>query len=293
MSLRKVLASGAKSHPPSWLADNLCYETIMGSDSYGVSSGDSDKDVYGVCFPPLHLTFPHLGGEIIGFGRQLKRFENWQEHHVMALGEEWDFQVYSIVQYFNLAMENNPNILDSLFTPRRCVLSSTQVGELIREHRRDFLHKGSWHKLKGYAYSQLNKIKTKTAVGKRADLIDKYGYDVKFAYHVVRLLLEAEMILAEHDLDLERHREQLKAIRRGEWKIEQLNNWAQDKEKDLEKLYSTSTLRHTPDEPLIKSLLINCLEQHYGNLDKAVVVEGKAEQILRQIHNLIPPDYRQ
>src|SRR4051812_49427676 len=98
MSLRTVLDSGAKCSPPSWIRDNLCYETIMGSDSYGVSSGSSDKDIYGVVLPPLGLIFPHINGEIPGFGSQLKRFENWQEHHVEALGEVWDFQVYSIVQ---------------------------------------------------------------------------------------------------------------------------------------------------------------------------------------------------
>lgn len=264
----------------------------MGSDAYGVSSGDSDKDVYGVCFAPLNLTFPHLGGEVPGFGKQIQRFSNWQEHHIESLGAEWDFQIYSIVNYFQLAMENNPNILDSLFTARRCVLSSTQIGETIREHRKDFLHKGSFHKLKGYSYSQMSKIRSKTATGKRAELILTYGFDTKFSYHVVRLLLEAEMILSEHDLDLERHREQLKAIRRGEWTLPQLEEWAQTKEKQLEDLYIKSTLRHTPDEPVIKALLLQCLESHYGNLEKAVVVEGEPERILRQISALIPQKYQ-
>ena len=288
MSLRTVIDSGAKVSPPPWMRDNMIFETIMGSEAYGVSSDDSDRDVYGVCFPLKHLVFPHLGGEIIGFGNQLKRFDNWQEHHVMALGREWDFSVYSIVNYFQLAMQNNPNILDSLFTPRRCILSSTSIGELIRERRKDFLHKGSWHKLKGYAYAQLHKINTKSPDpnSKRAAGVAEIGYDRKYAYHVVRLLLEGEMILAEHDLDIERHREQLKSIRRGEWTQPQLIEWAAEKEKQLEGLYSSSTLRHTPDEPLIKRLLMDCLEQHYGDLSKSVIVEGDADRILRDIARL-------
>jgi hypothetical protein len=177
VSLRKVIAAGAKVHPPSWLPDNLCYETMMGSVAYGVSSDTSDMDVYGICMPPKDMVFPHLAGEILGFGTQIKRFESWQEHHVAAMDKSWDFQILGIVKFFQLAMENNPNIIDSLFTPRRCVLSSTTIGEYLREHRRDFLHKGSWHKFKGYAYSQLNKIRTKTPTGKRAELVEKYGYD--------------------------------------------------------------------------------------------------------------------
>lgn len=288
MSLRQVIDSGAKLCPPSWLRDNLCYETMMGSVAYGVSSDTSDMDVYGICLPPKTVVFPHLAGEIHGFGTQLKRFDQWQEHHVAALDKVWDFQVFSIVKFFQLAMENNPNVIDALFTPRRCVLSSTAVGELIREKRELFLHKGAWHKFKGYAYSQLNKIKNKTPNpdSKRAASVAEHGYDVKFAYHVVRLLLEVEMILGEHTLDVERHREQLKAIRRGEWTLDRLVLWAEDKEKDLEKLYSVSTLPHRPDEAAIKTLLLECLETHYGDLSTVVVVEGRAEQALREIAKL-------
>jgi len=251
MNLRSVVAAGARVHPPGWLCDNLCYETMMGSVAYGVSSDSSDMDVYGICVPPKDVVFPHLAGEILGFGTQVKRFESWQEHHVAVLGKSWDFAIFGIVKFFQLAMENNPNVIDSLFTPRRCVLSSTAIGEYIREHRVDFLHKGAWHKFKGYAYSQLNKIKTKTPTGKRVELVEQFGYDVKFAYHVVRLLLEVEQILVARDMDLERDREQLKAIRRGEWTLEQLAQWAKDKEKALEALYHASSVTYEPDEALM------------------------------------------
>jgi predicted nucleotidyltransferase len=281
MSLRKVLASGAKVSPPGWLPDNLCYETMMGSVAYGVSSEASDVDVYGICLPPKDTVFPHLAGEIYGFGTQIKRFETWQEHHVAALDKVWDFSIFGIVKFFQLAMENNPNVIDSLFTPRRCVLSSAPIGEYIREHRADFLHKGAWHKFKGYAYSQLSKIKTKTPTGKRAELAEQFGYDVKFGYHVVRLLLEVEQILVARDLDLERDRELLTAIRRGEWTLEQLEQWAQDKEKALEALYHASAVPYAPDEPQLKRHLLHCLEMHYGDLSAAVVLPDDARAVLR------------
>ena len=286
MSLRKLLAGGARLSPPGWMADNLCYETIMGSEAYGVSSDASDTDVYGVCMPPKDMVFPHLAGEILGFGTQLKRFETWQEHHIADGDKQWDFQIYGIVRFFQLAMENNPNIIDSLFTPRRCVLSSTAIGEYMRQHRVDFLHKGAWHKFKGYAYSQLNKIKTKSPTGKRAELVEAHGYDVKFAYHVVRLLLEVEQILVARDIDLERDREQLKAIRRGEWTLPQLEQWAQDKEKALEAVYHTSSVPYAADEAQIKRHLLHCLEMHYGDLSAAVVAPDEALTIVRQIADL-------
>ena len=117
----------------------------------------------------------------------------------------YDLTIYGIVKFFNLAMENNPNVIDSLFTPVNCVLHSTRVGNLVRENRKLFLHKGAWPKFKGYAYSQLHKISIKQPQGKRAELVERHGYDTKFAYHVVRLLTEVEMILMEQDIDLQRN----------------------------------------------------------------------------------------
>ena len=46
MNLRSVVAAGARGHPPGWLCDNLCYETMMGSVAYGVSSDSSDMDFF-------------------------------------------------------------------------------------------------------------------------------------------------------------------------------------------------------------------------------------------------------
>jgi len=280
-------------NPPRFILGNTHYITIMGSIAYGVEEGYSDFDVYGFCIPPKELIFPHLAGEIPDFGRQIKRFEQWQNHHINdpeavgGKGREYDFSIYNIVKYFQLCMENNPNMIDSLFTPQHAVLHSTNIGNMVRENRKMFLHKGSWFKFKGYAYSQMHKMKSQTREGKRKETVERYGYDIKFAYHCVRLLNEVEQILVEHDLDLQRNREQLKSIRRGEWKLEDIERYFEDKEKNLEKIYAESSLRHSPDEESIKNLLLQCLEEHYGSLSSAVVVEDKAVQILRQVKDLV------
>jgi len=240
----------------------------MGSQAYGVSVDDSDLDVYGFCIPPKDIVFPHLGGVIFGFGNQGERFEQYQEHHVNDPNKKvsYDLTIFSIVKYFRLCMENNPNMIDSLFTPRNCVIHSTTISEMVREKRRMFLHKGCWHKFKGYAYAQMSKIRNKVNASneKRAASIAEHGYDLKFAYHIVRLLNEVEQILVEGDLDLQRNREQLKDIRRGEWTIEQVERYFEEKERALEATYAASSLPHSPDEDAIKRLLMNCLEEHYG-----------------------------
>jgi len=107
------------------------------------------------------------------------------------------------------------------------------------------------------------------------------------AYHVVRLLDEVEQILMEGDIDLERNREQLKSVRRGDWKLEDIIEYFEQKEKSLEKLYIDSKLQAKPDVNKIKDLLLNCLEQHFGNLDAVIVKNDAANQALKDISKVL------
>jgi predicted nucleotidyltransferase len=267
----------------------------MGSVAYGASTDISDFDVVGFCIPSKELLFPHLAGQIEGFGRQKQKFEVYQQHHVMdpdalaGKGRQYDLNIYSIAKYFQLCMECNPNMIDSMFVPQDCILHITKVGNMVRDRRRDFLHKGAWHKFKGYAYSQLHKMKGKGVEegSNRDKLRQQYGFDVKFAYHTVRLLYEAEQILQEGDIDLRRHSEHLKSIRRGDVSEDDILAWASNKEKHLEAVYEQSKLRYGPDEPLIKQLLLDCLEDHYGNLSACVVVPDDAVVRLKQIDGIL------
>jgi uncharacterized protein len=289
MSTLKRLSDRKLIKTPKWLPTNVQYETIVGSVAYGVSSDSSDLDVYGWAIPPKDEVFPHLRGEILGFGTPRPRFEQYQEQHVHdhdalgGSGRRYDLTIYGIVKFFRLAMQNNPNIIDCLFTPVSCVLHSTKVGDLVRENRKLFLHKGAWSKFKNYAYAQLHKLSTKVAEGKRAELVAQCGFDTKFGYHIVRLILEVEQILIEGDIDLQRSNEQLKAIRRGEWSLDYLREWFSLKQTELERVYTESKLRPGPDEESIRLLLLRCLEEHFGTLENCVVDPNRAVAALRSI----------
>lgn len=88
--ITKKLVEQKLIKPPEFVSNNLSYETVMGSQSYGVSSADSDIDIYGFCVPNREIVFPHLAGEIMDFGTQVQRFAQYQQHglreqHVVAL----------------------------------------------------------------------------------------------------------------------------------------------------------------------------------------------------------------
>lgn len=271
------------------------FEGVQGSNAYGVAIDTSDFDVIGWCIPPKDLIFPHLAGYIDGFGRQKQKFICYQKHHVNdpqasgGKGRQYDLNIYNVVHYFHLCMENNPNMLASLFLPAECVLHTTIVGTMVREKRHLFLHKGCWHRFKGYAYSQLSKMTTKSPEpgSKRAATVEQYGFDVKFGYHLVRLLYEVEQILTTGDLDLRRNSEELKSIRRGEWTAQQVQEFFAAKEKSLEAIYESSILPWGPREDEIKQLLLNCLEEHYGTLDGCIITDKTPILALREIADIL------
>jgi hypothetical protein len=307
----------------------------MGSNAYGASSDVSDLDVYGFCIPSKSDVFPYgTSGRVYGFGSQPNPFNVWTEHHIKDGEKEYDFTIYSIVKFFNLALDASPNIVDALFVPRRCVLHTTRVSEHVRENRKLFLSSKLKPRLLGYAYAQLNKLKNgntplvefvrqnnldpdifedngkldlskvkgfskldelveltskhpiKQNARRRADII-RHGYSTKEGYHVVRLALQCEQVLAEGDLDLERNREILKAIRRGEWSFDRLTDWFAQKEKGLEELHSKTNIPYSPDEDAIKTLLLECLEMHYGSLTDAIKVEVPVDKLLNDIQAVI------
>jgi len=297
-SITAQLTEKSLIRPPRFLQSNVMYETLMGSVAYGVSSESSDWDVFGFCVPPKEEVFPHLDGEIPGFDEPKKRFTQFQQSNVNdpsaagGKGIEYDLTVYSIVRYLDLCMQCNPNLIDSLFTPRECVLHITEVGTMVRDSRRMFLHKGCWPKFKGYAYAQMHKMRSKNPTGKRVQLRDEFGYDVKFAYNLVRLIGECEQILMNSDIDLRRDKEHLKAIRRGEVPEEDVLKWAAEKERHLESLYHSSSLPDQADRVGIRQLLLDCLEHHYGSLAACVTSVDPAVAALRKIQEIVSQGLR-
>lgn len=141
--------------------------------------------------------------------------------------------------------------------------------------------------LQDLSNKELQDLKTYVRSKRIKKIVDEdHAYDYKFATHLVRLAYECEMILIEGTLDLTRHNEHLKAIRRGEVSKEDILKWFGEKELQLNKLYHESKLQNKPDEEKIKSLLVSVLESHYGTIDE-FVKENKYETAITEISEIL------
>lgn len=103
----------------------------------------------------------------------------------------------------------------------------------------------------------------KTRNVKRSELEEKYGYDTKHAYHLVRLIRMCREVLTTGKVIVKRpDREELLAIRNGAWTYEQLIEFAESEDIKLNDLYNTTNiLPKVPDRAKLDQLCIEIVEE--------------------------------
>lgn len=253
-----------------WLNDGTLFLTIYGSRAYNLHNPTSDVDIRGFCVPPK----PYW----LGFQKKFEQAE---------FKGDPDIVVFNIQKFFKLASDCNPSVIEILFTDSSCHLKTTKLGEDVLNLRKSFLSKKVRHTFSGYAVSQLKKIKThfkyihnpptanssveelrsydawlKTRNPKRLEMELKWGYDCKHAMHLVRLMRMCKEILKTGEVLVKRpDSEELLTIRNGSWKYEDLLEWADKAEAELDSLCLSSVLPDAPDYGKLDELLVDVVER--------------------------------
>jgi predicted nucleotidyltransferase len=125
-----------------YVEDHTIFECIIGSRAYGTHTPESDFDKSGVMIPGKEY---HYG---------LKRFDQFQGYP----GE--DKTIYNFQKAVKLITENNPNMLDLLCIPERCVLKMTPYWQEIMDNAELFISKKCKFTFSGYGISQINRLRT-------------------------------------------------------------------------------------------------------------------------------------
>ena len=127
-----------------WLRRGTVLLVRHGSHAYGTNTETSDEDFKGVAIPTKEY---FLGA--------VKRFEQAE-----LKAPDPDAVIYDIRKFFNLAAECNPNIIEVLHTSPEDHLLVDPIGEIILDHKDEFLSRKIKHTFLGYSVSQLKRIKT-------------------------------------------------------------------------------------------------------------------------------------
>jgi predicted nucleotidyltransferase len=156
---------------------------------------------------------------------------------------EWEVE-----KFVRLALQANPNILETLWSP--AVLHLDETGEELRSIRRCFLSRHLYRTYSGYVLSQFRLMKKGFATDRR--------YKPKHAMHLIRLLHSGIHALREEEIrvDVAEHRDELLAIRRGEVPFEAVEARALELDRAFQAAFANTSLPERPDTERANQFLV-------------------------------------
>jgi len=115
----------------------IIFEGIVGSQSYGLATPESDVDIKGV--------YIQTNEEILS------------NRYIPQIDVDKDTVYYEIRRFLELLSVGNPNVLELLYLPTKCILMSSIEWDFLLGQKEKFLSKKCYNTFSGYAKTQLNK----------------------------------------------------------------------------------------------------------------------------------------
>lgn len=227
--------------------DNLIMSYLGGSTAHGAKISDkADTDWYGVYVEPqnrvLGLTdyphFTHTTGD--GSGNT---------------AEDTDVCLYSLRKWAGLAAKGNPSCLHFLFAPKQF---ETAFWVMVGIQTRLFVSKDSMSPFLGFAKAQMQRLFGERGQKNvnRMELEEKFGFDTKYAMHVVRLYGEAKELMETGKITLPRpNKDLLIDIRLGKYKLSEIREMAETLEAEALAAREKSPLSESIDREAISNLI--------------------------------------
>ena len=237
----------------------------IGSGVHGTAvSGYDDRDEMGIAIEPPEY--------VIG----LRLFEQYEHHTAWerpgGLANrsghgDLDETVYSARKWMRLALNGNPSILLPLFVPEAEIVAVTPLGRELRALAPAIVSRQAGHRFAGYLEAQRRSMLSHEGKGRdctRPELVAKYGFDTKFAAHMVRLGYQGVELLTTGRITLpmpELERAVVREIRMGGVTMDDALKAAEDLEVRLRTLIDESPLRAEPDRDAADAWLVSAYQR--------------------------------
>lgn len=224
---------------------NTIVRCVVGSTVHGLAiEGTDDRDEMGVCLEPPEY--------VIG----LKHFEQWvyrdQPVGVRSQPGDLDLTIYSARKYVQLLLSGNPSILLLLYVPKEHTISETLTGAALRIQGPSWLSRKAGKAFLGYLTAQKQRLNGERGQKdvNRPELVAKYGYDTKYAGHVIRLGYQGIELMQTGRISLPMQdppRQLIRDIREGKHTLDFVLTHAGILEKELKLAMENSILPEEPD----------------------------------------------
>jgi predicted nucleotidyltransferase len=216
--------------------DNEILRGVVGSTTHGTAiEGQDDRDEMGVFVEPPEF--------VCGLTPCDHYIYRDQPEGVRSQPGDLDLTMYSLRRFCRLAAQGNPSVIMLLWLP--AYISRAPAGADLVEMREAFISQESGKRYLGYLAAQKSKLKGERAnTVRRPELVEKYGYDTKFAMHALRLGLQGIEVMSHRRLTLpvaEPDLTMLRAMRSGQVNLEDALQLIEDAEKRLGELVEACT----------------------------------------------------
>ncbi|CAM5578579.1 nucleotidyltransferase domain-containing protein [Streptomyces tanashiensis] len=215
--------------PEELVREHTIYSCVMGSRAFGLATEGSDTDVRGVYLAPTPLFW---------------RFDKPPAHVEGPAEEQFSWE---LERFCELALRNNPNVLECLHSP--VVTHVDDWGRELLSLRSAFLSRRAHQTFVRYAGGQRRKLD--------AD-VRQYGHPRwKHAMHLLRLLTSCRDLLRTGELriDVGEDRERLLEVKRGEVPWAEVESWMNRLQEEADRAHDRTPLPDAPDEPRIQDYL--------------------------------------
>lgn len=227
--------------------DNIIMNYLGGSAAHGARlEGKADTDWYGVYIEPPN--------RVMG----LTDYEHWTYTTSDGTGntaEDVDACFYSLRKWAGLAAKGNPSCLHFLFAPKQF---ETAWWIMVDIKRKLFVSKDSMSPFLGFAKAQMQRLFGERGQKNvnRVELEEQFGFDTKYAMHVIRLYGEAKELMETGVITLPRpNKDLLIDIRLGKYKLSEIREMAETLEAEALAAREKSPLPESIDREAISNLI--------------------------------------
>ncbi len=259
--------------PDQWIAESgLLIRCEVGSGVHGMAiAGTDDRDEMGICVEPWTTvigskTFGHYGFRTAEHGKTFPKGES-----PTSGPDDLDLIVYGLRRWARLAAKGTPTVLTPLWVPDSKIEFINDFGKELRELAPMFASKSAGQQFKGYLRSQRDGLMGKRSGGTRnrgrADLRAKYGFDTKFAAHMVRLGIQGVEYMKTGKVTLPMEEPDLtwlRDLKQGRHTLEEALARAETLEAEISKAQETSKLPDHPDRRGIDYWLSSVHRRFWG-----------------------------
>jgi len=253
---------------PPWLKESTLLQAEVGSGLHGIADGTpNDRDEMGVCLEP----FEAHAGLWERFEQHIYRTAAVREGKSDAPSQpgDLDLMVYSLRKFVRLALDGNPTVLLLLYAPPSHTVIKDARGSQLQEMASAFASRRAGRRFLGYLQQQRQRLLGERGQKNvnRADLVAQYGFDTKYAGHMLRLGFQGVEFMDTGRLELpmpEPSRQRVLAVRQGKVDINEVLAQVGELEQRLKDLCDTSPLPEEPMSALVEEWVLERYWHHWA-----------------------------